>query len=510
MGIKNFYTWFRNSEVFTDAVSVHQPPSNTDHILIDMNGIVHQAAQQIYKYGKYKSSAKQYSVQIPKRLQHLESGTENVSANIEKLEIDLFENVKTQVNNILKLVIPNNTVFLAVDGVAPKSKQNQQRQRRFRAAVERDSTTEDSFDSTCITAGTHFMQRLTDHICDPSWLKINPGVKYIFSSHNVPGEGEHKLIEWIKCNENTSDCFTVVGLDADLILLCACLNKKNVYILREREYKGYDWIDIDKARQTLENRNMKVSDILIWSCFLGNDFLPPIPSLEIRESPPIQGAFEWFFANYKNPLIVDNVLNFVEIKRLLTLHSSRECSIMSARFLEESKSYMKTREGNPVNRFPNTMWKGDIEVYRREYFATKLVRTYMASTRGTTEGGGDIECTVENVIRLYLQSVYWVYTYYTKSSKLDWNWFYPYNYTLHAADFAEHIDEKYDFRFDLSTKPCHHHDQLLRVVPPQSRDILPEFLRDRLDEINKDYVFEIDRAGKRFEWEAITIVNNVE
>lgn len=512
MGIKNFFTWFRNNEIFADTVSKHEQLVYTDHILIDMNGIIHQASQKIYKYGKY-GNRQTTSVQLPKRLQQFlcDKIQKTDIKEFQKLETDLFEDVKTQVNNIFKMVCPNSTVFLAIDGVAPKSKQNQQRQRRFRAAQERTTQDDDSFDSTCITAGTEFMHRLSDNLSDRSWLNVKPDVNYIFSSDAVPGEGEHKLIEWIKNCRHESDFFTVVGLDADLILLCLCLDKKNVHILREKEYKGYDWIDIDRARQNLERKNVKVSDILVWSCFLGNDFLPPIPSLEIKESFPEKGAFEFFFDNYKNPLIVDGtsggaILNFKEIKRLLTLHSAREQSIMNMRFLEESTSYIKDRKGNPVTRFANNLWKGDIEKYRQEYFTTKLMRT----SRNT-------EVTREKATSLFLHTVYWVYLYYTKCGeggadfvgKIDWNWFYPYNYAVHAADFVENISENYEFKFDLSTTPCHHHEQLLRVVPPQSKNILPEFLRDELEKINQNYVYEVDYTGKRFAWEAITIVNNV-
>jgi len=499
MGIKHFFTWFRNSEIFSDSV-LKCIPSHTHHILIDMNGIIHQAAQKIYKYGKYEQEV---YINLPKRLQiYLSKPTPNeATKHLHQLETQLFEDVKNQVNNILKIVIPTKTVFLAVDGVAPKSKQNQQRQRRFRAAQER---TPDSFDSICITAGTDFMQRLSDHISDKSWLNISTDVKYIFSSHNIPGEGEHKLIEWIKNYDQDQETFTVVGLDADLILLCMCLNKTNLYILREQEYFGkrYDWVDINIARQNLERKNMKVTDILVWSCLLGNDFLPPIPSLEIKESFPEPGAFEFFFDNYEKPLIIDTtsgpILNFEEIKRLLTILAGREQGIMNARLIEEKYPYMKNREGKHITRFPNDLWKGDIEKYRKEYFTTKLVATCT-----------DKDITQEKAVCLFLKTVYWVYLYYTKCTKLDWDWFYPYNYTPHAADFVENMKENYEFIFDTSSTPCHHHDQLLRVVPPQSKNILPEFLREKLDEINKNNVYKIDYAGKRFEWEAITIVNNV-
>ena len=62
--------------------------------------------------------------------------------------------------------------FMAVDGVAPRAKMNQQRSRRFRSAREaadnekkakqkgEDLPTEKKFDSNVITPGTGFMVRL--------------------------------------------------------------------------------------------------------------------------------------------------------------------------------------------------------------------------------------------------------------------------------------------------------------------------------------------------------------
>lgn len=91
---------------------------------------------------------------------------------------------------------------MAVDGVAPRAKMNQQRARRFRAAYDskakRERNTEyiaaltkegksvlpsrdGGFDSNCITPGTEFMQRIsaslrhyiTDRLSNsPSWKDL--------------------------------------------------------------------------------------------------------------------------------------------------------------------------------------------------------------------------------------------------------------------------------------------------------------------------------------------------
>lgn len=59
------------------------------------------------------------------------------------------------------------------------------------------------FDPTCITPGTVFMSRLDEQLhyfvvnkisTDPIWQ----GVKVILSGHLTPGEGEHKIMDFIR------------------------------------------------------------------------------------------------------------------------------------------------------------------------------------------------------------------------------------------------------------------------------------------------------------------------
>lgn len=153
------------------------------------------------------------------------------------------------------MIQPQKLFFMAIDGVAPRAKMNQQRGRRFRSAQAAADQikqaiakgeilpTEDRFDSNCITPGTQFMVRLqkeleyfvTDKISnDPLWTKV----QVILSGHQVPGEGEHKIMDYIRYmkssseyNPHTRHC--LYGLDADLIMLGLCSHEPYFSLLRE-------------------------------------------------------------------------------------------------------------------------------------------------------------------------------------------------------------------------------------------------------------------------------------
>lgn len=239
---------------------------------------------------------------------------------------------------------------MAIDGVAPRAKMNQQRSRRFRAAKETNDRIleakrkgedvpediDDAFQSNMITPGTPFMARLTAQLKyfinkkiseDADWR----GVQVVLSGHEVPGEGEHKIMEYIRLakaqpeyNPNTRHC--LYGLDADLIMLGLLSHDPHFCLLREevlfgparekaknkgleatnfylmhlsllREYLDIEFNDLKKVMPASNPYDLEhiIDDFILLAIFIGNDFLPHLPGLHINE-----GAFNLLFGIYKD------------------------------------------------------------------------------------------------------------------------------------------------------------------------------------------------------------------
>ena len=172
-------------------------------------------------------------------------------------ETAMFKKIFLYVDRLYKMVQPNQVLYLAVDGTAPRAKMNQQRSRRFRSAKEAEQLAADlaarenfkgkklevdpdkeRFDSNCITPGTDFMLKLSLALqkwvdyklkTDPFWMN---GATVIVSGPDVPGEGEHKVMDFIRDSQaeykktgQSTDLYgpgwthVLYGLDADLIMV---------------------------------------------------------------------------------------------------------------------------------------------------------------------------------------------------------------------------------------------------------------------------------------------------
>ncbi|CAC9884572.1 unnamed protein product [Aureobasidium pullulans] len=268
-------------------------------------------------------------------------------------EEDMMLAVFEYTERVVNMVRPRKLLMIAVDGVAPRAKMNQQRSRRFRAAQEAadkdkekeefykmlrsqgkepeggDGKPKKTWDSNAITPGTPFMDILAASLrywcayklnTDPAWEKL----KIIISDATVPGEGEHKIMQFVRSQRNSpqhdpNTRHVMYGLDADLIMLGLATHEPHFRILREdvfandtkpgccricgqpghmaAECKGvpakkegefvlreYLAVEMSVPNQPFKFDLERALDDWVFMCFfVGNDFLPHLPSLDIRE-----------------------------------------------------------------------------------------------------------------------------------------------------------------------------------------------------------------------------------
>lgn len=500
---------------------------------------------------------------------------------------------------------------MAIDGVAPRAKMNQQRGRRFRSWREREEEMNEKkendigwkvvaegndksmvFDSNCITPGTEFMQGLTEALRyfverrvseDEEWGRV----KVVLSGAETPGEGEHKIMEYIRAmkmsglERDVSHC--VYGLDADLIILGLVTHEKKFVLLREKvDYEQYrkskgpsrvettldvpivkdefellsisvlrDYVDLDfgSALSKLPYYDVEkvIDDLVLLMLFIGNDFLPNLPKIEIHA-----GSLNAIIRLYK--CLVPRLGGYISDAG--NVNSDRfEIFVTKLALLEkvpDRRSRSRSRHngrgvntsgaGTTSNKLDldirdDTFWQfkddGDVP-WTEEHLnghlgssssseettddlegfeiSSKTKNSDISSNfpyyRNKLEFGSNFKEELETIKYNYAKGICWVLKYYYEGVA-SWRWFYPYHYAPMASDLTS-LRQDFDaisFEDDTPFKPM---EQLLSVLPPSSGWCLPKCFSRLMTQgpiahfFPMDFV--VDLNGKRNDWEGVVLL----
>lgn len=605
MGVPAFFRWLsrkypsvivncieeKNQQLdgTTIPVDSSQPNPNGvefDNLYLDMNGIIHPCTHPEDK-------------PAPK--------------NEDEMMVAIFECI----DRLFRIVRPRKLLYMAIDGVAPRAKMNQQRSRRFRASKETsekiqeiarvrkemaakglilppEKPKEAHFDSNCITPGTPFMARLSNclHYYIHERLNNDPGwrnIKIILSDANVPGEGEHKIMDYIRRQRaqpdhdpNTQHC--LCGADADLIMLGLATHEPNFTIIRE-EFKpnkppscdicgqeGHEmkecvglakeasdpgkivgveqqfiFVRLNVLREYLEKElqmpglpfeydfERAVDDWVFMCFFVGNDFLPHLPSLEIRE-----GAIDRLVNLYKKTVmktggfITDSgTVTLDRVQLIMSDLGDMEDEIFKNRqqtelmFKRRDKMKKQRERQQQMKHTLGGMWapqpigqagaQGQGNA-RQEAYYQRVQHMHSQSAAGSynsppnqhnrgmkrpheeveqeeeeeethdevrlwEEGFKDryyeskFDVGAENlafrykVALEYVRGLCWVLRYYYQGCA-SWKWYFPYHYAPFASDFLNIAGLCTDF--EKGTQPFKPLEQLMGVFPAASSAHVPQ------------------------------------
>lgn len=358
MGVFSFFSWLslRYPKILINAKETNEQnynyllananiQSEVDNLYFDMNQIIHRCCHPMDR---------------PK------------PTSIDQMFNDIFD----YVDKVIRIIQPNKLIYLAIDGVPPRAKMHLQRERKFRAALELleiNKVEEDLFKQwksyglkdfykeekinyyeSSKTSGSGFMELLSDALDLYISHRLQFDTKWkdrtvIFSNASVPGEGEQKVLDFIRTQRsvdtydpNVSHC--IYGADSDLILLSLIAHEPNFIIIRESNnevtsrrcdfcrksghYNGdcpeltglketvkyikdlefciikitvlreYLYIEFKELILSFTYDFERVIDDFVLLCLLvGNDFLPNLLSLKIKD-----GGLDALLFLYKNML----------------------------------------------------------------------------------------------------------------------------------------------------------------------------------------------------------------
>ena len=544
MGVPVFFSWLSSR---FDKQILYKEARKLDRLYVDFNAGIHPAVKN------------DPSTTIP----------------------EMYDKIIAYLDCIVNFVKPQELLFIAIDGVAPKAKMEQQRSRRYKSVLDKaeqptaekkkekseKATAEKiipDIDFNMISPGTVFMEtvreRINVHIQNQTAIGgMWHGLKVIFSDASYAGEGEHKIMDHIRSNPTQS--LAIYGLDSDLLFL-SLLNNKNIVLVREvQEFaprttppsKGGEkkkipeftyllierlyecLVDILKPSTSLKglenfkiynklkfvapeclspkhvDANQLIADFTFLSFMLGNDFLPHLPSLSIRDNglESIIMAYKIAYwqtgtclvkkkgekeieINQKMFLKVLEQLDTVEIPALELSQRNREMRISRFRQQGGKDDYIE-HTYNDIIRFGEHGWE-------TRYYQVHFNMHYRHPTEFLQHK--------QMIVSKFLEGMKWTYLYYTGNNH-NWDWHYCYSVAPTVHDLFQGVKGGIDinqFTFP-ATEPVMPFVQLMSILPPASAHLLPQVLAvlmtDRTSSIHYYYPIKVSLSlhGCRYRWE---------
>ena len=523
MGVPRFFI-----ELLKKYRNTHFWDSNfrSQYFFMDYNAFIHKTRHSFMKEKKYEDLVK---LSVSKR--------EQLLANY------IVDKTLEFVNNVTK---PEKLLYIAFDGSVPKSKVVESRARRYKTVKEEkyfeelkeifkieEKDVSSLISNVSISPGTTLMEKISKGLWNVIDKKKFMGgeIIVILDDTNVPGEGEHKILNFIRSIKNIDEKVCIYSPDADVIIL-SLQYKGDIYNIREKRLESredlelypnpdvkYIIFSIREYRSAIKKEfgdfdEVRLSrDLIFITFFIGNDFTKAIYFLKSNKDGfnIILEVYKKLLNKYKNTNkqylveIIEKIKEDNNIIRTPLLNQSflidifQELSRMEDKYMKEyqNKIFNKMDKFNEEceNSFESKKASFQHELY---YLPTnpfaepelfKIINYYKPHPIWIQEYYsyffGIFSCNTKEykkykklICKTYLESLSYCLQYYL-SGLPSWKWYYPFRVAPMPSDILTFINEMpkgLAFTFDIG-KPYTPIEQLTLMLPPQMISILPRPLR---------------------------------
>ena len=317
MGVPGFFSWLLKNKKKLGAKNLilNNLPYKIGWLMLDTNCLLHPCIANILE--KYKEG--QLTIDSNKDLRT-------------QIEQYVWEKIIQCIDDMIIQTEPEY-IYIGIDGVAPMGKILQQRQRRYRFLFDKKiklnslDTIEEleeiiakttikpngieepvlPLSSIELTPGTDYMERINQHMLKYIDILKKRNIKCIYSSYHDEGEGEHKILQYIKTNLKSNIPIVIYGLDADLLFLSLGLGYEyDLYVMREKqifsnkevnldEIPEYNYVEIKQLHILISNLEVSTNDFIVMCYLIGNDFLPGLLTIDVKK-----GGLDKIFKAWNN------------------------------------------------------------------------------------------------------------------------------------------------------------------------------------------------------------------
>ena len=285
----------------------------------------------------------------------------------------------------------------------------------------------------------------------------------------------------------------IYGLDADLIFL-SLSTTKNIYLLREasqfnKNEKGFNIIHMEKFKDLIYdifqnekenidqfcwkvlNKKKIIKDFILLYFFLGNDFIPHLPSINIYN----KGSN--FLVNY-----------YLETLNTCKKYLYKEDNTINTDFFYKLLQKIKGNQNKNLCEIHNSNKNKIVPLYLRDYkrelykienliFKTNdPVKFHLPGFRKRYYEHYKIN-NIEELVNEYIKSISWISQYYLNGIP-DWSFYYKFDVAPLSEDLIQYFNPSLlNFKFKIN-KPLSPIEQLSCVLHPLSFYLLPPVLKN--------------------------------